>query len=572
MFAGSSQSVDFSPLFSSATSDNKAIRLSGNKNNNSDLPADFASLLGQTMNSTFSVEYQTDPLQSSEQEPSFALSSSSLLKSSFDVNNLSSSLIKNMGERNNLQKTFYASSNRNVSVKEAEETEKDDSLQASKDKTENEEKYNTKADEASETKESETTQASEDTKETVAIEESEETNDAGLEIKTAEKETEKTSEDDSEEKTAEMETASIAETETNEAGLEVKTAEKETEAINEAGLEVKTAEKETEAINEAGAEEIATSAEETQTSYSDEKKEAKSDENSEKNSKLDEIVKELKENESVIPEESLRKEFARLTGQEAQSETNVQETQMYQQETDSMNQQANQASATSNQPNEETSVDHFLAEQAEKSNSVEGKGSKSQFEFGAQEVNIKGLNQNQNNSGTNNGFSFQSGSGQAYEANGKVVQNTAPTPSNSFAELLSKAEMVKTKDGAKVMSIEAEQEGIGRLELELISKDGEVTARLSAENEIAKVKLEELTAQIKDSLQEKGVNLTQISVDVSSRDADRNSSQYLNFGKRNKSLRLDGVGNSLSDTNIRDNILPNLRRQALNIQSIDTTV
>ena len=555
MFAGSSQSVDFSPLFSSATSDNKAIRLSGNKNNNSDLPADFASLLGQTMNSTFSVEYQTDPLQSSEQEPSFALSSSSLLKSSFDVNNLSSSLIKNMGERNNLQKTFYASSNRNVSVKEAEETEKDDSLQASKDKTENEEKYNTKADEASETKESETTQASEDTKETVAIEESEETNDAGLEIKTAEKETEKTSEDDSEEKTAEMETASIAETETNEAGLEVKTAEKETEAINEAG-----------------AEEIATSAEETQTSYSDEKKEAKSDENSEKNSKLDEIVKELKENESVIPEESLRKEFARLTGQEAQSETNVQETQMYQQETDSMNQQANQASATSNQPNEETSVDHFLAEQAEKSNSVEGKGSKSQFEFGAQEVNIKGLNQNQNNSGTNNGFSFQSGSGQAYEANGKVVQNTAPTPSNSFAELLSKAEMVKTKDGAKVMSIEAEQEGIGRLELELISKDGEVTARLSAENEIAKVKLEELTAQIKDSLQEKGVNLTQISVDVSSRDADRNSSQYLNFGKRNKSLRLDGVGNSLSDTNIRDNILPNLRRQALNIQSIDTTV
>ena len=555
MFAGSSQSVDFSPLFSSATSDNKAIRLSGNKNNNSDLPADFASLLGQTMNSTFSVEYQTDPLQSSEQEPSFALSSSSLLKSSFDVNNLSSSLIKNMGERNNLQKTFYASSNRNVSVKETAETEKDDSLQASKDKTEDEEKYNTKADEASETKESETTQASEYTKETVAIEESEETNNADLEIKTAEKETEKTSEADSEEKTAEMETASIAETETNEAGSEVKTAEKETEAINEAG-----------------AEEIATSAEETQTSYSDEKKEAKSDENSEKNSKLDEIVKELKENESVIPEESLRKEFARLTGQEAQSETNVQETQMYQQETDSMNQQANQASATSNQPKEETSVDHFLAEQAEKSNSVEGKGSKSQFEFGAQEVNIKGLNQNQNNSGTNNGFSFQSGSGQAYEANGKVVQNTAPTPSNSFAELLSKAEMVKTKDGAKVMSIEAEQEGIGRLELELISKDGEVTARLSAENEIAKVKLEELTAQIKDSLQEKGVNLTQISVDVSSRDADRNSSQYLNFGKRNKSLRLDGVGNSLSDTNIRNNILPNLRRQALNIQSIDTTV
>ena len=142
----------------------------------------------------------------------------------------------------------------------------------------------------------------------------------------------------------------------------------------------------------------------------------------------------------------------------------------------------------------------------------------------------------------------------------------------NFSELLTKAEMIKTKDGAKVMNIEVDQEGMGKLELELISKDGEVTARLSAESDMAKIKLEEIAPQIKENLQEKGVNLTQISVDVSSKNADDNRNEYQSFGKKNKSARLDRVGNRSTNEIIRENILPNLRRQALNIQSVDITV
>ena len=132
--------------------------------------------------------------------------------------------------------------------------------------------------------------------------------------------------------------------------------------------------------------------------------------------------------------------------------------------------------------------------------------------------------------------------------------------------------MVKTKDGAKVMNVELEQEGMGKLELELTSKNGEVTARLSAENDLAKAKLEELAPQIKENLQEKGVNLTQINVDVSSQDADGNSEKYLRFGKKGKSNRLNGVESTSVKDVIEEKILPNLRREALNIQSVDLTV
>ena len=122
------------------------------------------------------------------------------------------------------------------------------------------------------------------------------------------------------------------------------------------------------------------------------------------------------------------------------------------------------------------------------------------------------------------------------------------------------------------MNIEVDQEGVGKLELELISKDGEVTARLSAESDMAKIKLEEIAPQIKENLHEKGVNLTQISVDVSSKNADDNRNEYQSFGRKNKSARLSGVGNRSTSEIIRENILPNLRRQALNIQSVDITV
>ena len=306
-------------------------------------------------------------------------------------------------------------------------------------------------------------------------------------------------------------------------------------------------------------------------SENSEKEVAKSDSKSEKESKFDEIVETLQKDDSVVPEESLRKEFARLTGQNEQASSENADTAVMDQTVVAMEQQAPQAAATADSTADET-ADKIFAALTEKLDGVEGKSSKTQAIAGNAEGANKGFSMNQNNgSGMNNGFSFQSGSSQTYDASGKVAQPQS-APAMNFSELLTKAEMIKTKDGAKVMNIEVDQEGMGKLELELISKDGEVTARLSAESDMAKIKLEEIAPQIKENLQEKGVNLTQISVDVSSKNADDNRNEYQSFGKKNKSARLDRVGNRSTSEIIRENILPNLRRQALNIQSVDITV
>lgn len=306
-------------------------------------------------------------------------------------------------------------------------------------------------------------------------------------------------------------------------------------------------------------------------SENSEKEVAKSDSKSEKESKFDEIVETLQKDDGVVPEESLREEFARLTGQNEQASSENADTAVMDQTVVAMEQQAPQAAATADSTADET-ADKIFAALTEKLDGVEGKSSKTQAIAGNAEGANKGFSMNQNNgSGMNNGFSFQSDSSQTYDASGKVAQPQS-APVMNFSELLTKAEMIKTKDGAKVMNIEVDQEGMGKLQMELISKDGEVTARLSAESDMAKIKLEEIAPQIKENLQEKGVNLTQISVDVSSKNADDNRNEYQSFGKKNRSARLDRVGNRSTKEIIRENILPNLRRQALNIQSVDITV
>lgn len=306
-------------------------------------------------------------------------------------------------------------------------------------------------------------------------------------------------------------------------------------------------------------------------SENSEKEVAKSDSKSEKESKFDEIVETLQKDDGVVPEESLREEFARLTGQNEQASSENADTAVMDQTVVAMEQQAPQAAATADSTADET-ADKIFAALTEKLDGVEGKSSKTQAIAGNAEGANKGFSMNQNNgSGMNNGFSFQSDSSQTYDASGKVAQPQS-APAMNFSELLTKAEMIKTKDGAKVMNIEVDQEGMGKLQMELISKDGEVTARLSAESDMAKIKLEEIAPQIKENLQEKGVNLTQISVDVSSKNADDNRNEYQSFGKKNRSARLDRVGNRSTNEIIRENILPNLRRQALNIQSVDITV
>lgn len=285
--------------------------------------------------------------------------------------------------------------------------------------------------------------------------------------------------------------------------------------------------------------------------------------------KFDEVVESLKEEGKTIPEESLRKEFSRLTNQDEKANVDNSGTGLNNQGTENP-EQASQTAATVTDRAVEN-LNRIFNEFIGKTEASSGKDKENHLTAGNLEGIAKGSNQNQNNSGMNSGFYSQSGNTSTYNAKGEISQNPN-TATASFSELLTKAEMVKTKDGAKVMNIELEQEGLGKLELELTSKDGKITAKLSAESDIAKAKLEELTPKIKENLIEKGVNLTQISVDISSKDADGNASQYQNSGKKNKSNGLDKIKNRTVKEIIEKNILPNLRRKALNIQSVDIKV
>ena len=365
-----------------------------------------------------------------------------------------------------------------------------------------------------------------------------------------------------------MQTAQAAET------AVVEEADSENEGIRNVMAANKTAsQKGTEDVVEAkeDAEDFEESSEITDKETASKESTVKAESKQEKESGLDKLVEKMQKDDNVVPEESLRQKFAEATGQEKHNSTENPDASLAQQAMN-VGEQAPQAAATAANSAEETANKIFAALTG-KSEGANGKAESSQILVAGNEGASKGFSMGQNNgSGMNNSFSFQSGVNQTYNENGKLAQ-TQNTPMTSFSELLTKAEMVKTKDGAKVMNIELEQEGIGKLELELSSKDGEVTARLSAESELAKAKLEELTPQIKENLIEKGVNLTQINVDVSSKDADGNGDKYLNSGrKRSKSNRLNGIeGNSVKEI-VEKRILPNLRREALNIKSVDITV
>lgn len=173
----------------------------------------------------------------------------------------------------------------------------------------------------------------------------------------------------------------------------------------------------------------------------------------------------------------------------------------------------------------------------------------------------------------NAGNGFSNGFSQSQSQSAQTVTRQVPNVNNSvfLSQLLEKAEMFKTSDGKKVLSLEMDPKELGKMEMELTSKDGAVTAKISAESELAKVRLEELAPQIKEHLNTQGINLTEITVDISSGHPDERNNQNLSE-RKNKSGRAEKVGLDNSEQIIRRNILPNLRKVALNIQSVDLTV
>lgn len=164
-------------------------------------------------------------------------------------------------------------------------------------------------------------------------------------------------------------------------------------------------------------------------------------------------------------------------------------------------------------------------------------------------------------------------SGGNYNSSGLASAKNATPQTNpaQFAELLEKAELLKTNNGKQILSLEMTPDELGKLEMELTSRDGVLTARISAENTLARAKLEEMASQIKENLLEQGINLSEITVDISSKNPDEQKRSAM-FNRKNKSKHGSISHVSNGEEVIRKNILPNLRRSALNIKAVDLTV
>ncbi|NLF97168.1 MAG: hypothetical protein GX569_10545 [Candidatus Riflebacteria bacterium] len=169
-----------------------------------------------------------------------------------------------------------------------------------------------------------------------------------------------------------------------------------------------------------------------------------------------------------------------------------------------------------------------------------------------------------------NGFSSHNGT-PASSMSAARPATPVPAATQIFSQMLEKAEYLKTENGSKILNMELDPGDLGKLEMELTSRDGTVSARISAESALAKARLEELAPQIKEQLLNQGVNLTEITVDISSRNPDENNRNQM-YGRKNRSGRIQAGGNDTAEAIIRKNVLPNLRRAALNIKAVDLTV
>ena len=276
-------------------------------------------------------------------------------------------------------------------------------------------------------------------------------------------------------------------------------------------------------------------------------------------------------------EESLRQEFAKINKTEStQSETTAQNP-------ENSSEDNSEPVLTSNKnafkvPVKEAQAEQMGAQAAVKkfvetlmNNKTAGSAKEGSFTYSPQTKQGNGSSNFQNNSGSgfSNGFSSN------YGANGNSIAGNKPaaSPNNSvfLSQLIEKAEMLKTNDGKKILTMKLDPKELGKMEMELTSRDGNLTARISAESELAKIKLEQLSQQIKEHLNEQGINLKEITVDISSQNPDERNRQQLSDSK-NKSSRIGKFSKSVGEQIIKTNVLPNLRSVALNIQSVDLTV
>ncbi|RCK75278.1 MAG: hypothetical protein OZSIB_4362 [Candidatus Ozemobacter sibiricus] len=154
------------------------------------------------------------------------------------------------------------------------------------------------------------------------------------------------------------------------------------------------------------------------------------------------------------------------------------------------------------------------------------------------------------------------------------ISPSAPRPADPirgalFSQIIEKAELFKVGSEKKVLTLQLRPESLGKLNIELTSKDGTVSARITTEHAMVREKLDQLVPQIKDTLATQGIKLDQVTVDISHQNPDGRKEQT--FQGQGGSFRSVAAPAREEAGPIQD-VRPALRRLALNIRMVDLTV
>lgn len=167
---------------------------------------------------------------------------------------------------------------------------------------------------------------------------------------------------------------------------------------------------------------------------------------------------------------------------------------------------------------------------------------KTRLEDGLSQVRAESGRQG-NHQQSGNGF------GQPQTPAGTGTASTAantPSPAEQvkgslFSQLVEKASLLKGPQQEKVLTMQLKPEFLGKVDMFLTSRDGAVTARILTDNPVVRDQLEAIAPQIRDHLAEQGIQLQQLTVDISSRQPDDHNRQgrfSQNSGRRS---RLGGI-------------------------------
>ncbi|NLI75859.1 MAG: flagellar hook-length control protein FliK [Candidatus Riflebacteria bacterium] len=170
---------------------------------------------------------------------------------------------------------------------------------------------------------------------------------------------------------------------------------------------------------------------------------------------------------------------------------------------------------------------------------------------------------------TSQGWNLPSGDRAPDKSASHPARPADPIRGALFSQIVEKAEMFKVGAEKKVLTVQLSPESLGKLNVELTSKDGAVTARISTEHAMVREKLEQIVPQIKETLAAQGINLHEVTVDISHQHPDgRNEEAFRGHGGTFRSV---SSGSADASGPVQD-VRPALRRLALNIRMVDLTV